>query len=173
MGLGLTRAERRKAERLVKQLKRKAKDATGSDEQKLQSQIHTAEVDLTYTRYFPYLEAYISLYPKDMRNAASALDSERPAVWKEIEEAMEAGGSALENLRERNPEGGIVPRKLRVGEKPEDESPFAKGRDKDRKEKKGDKDKKPGKHEKNGAEAPSPEEDTDGDSSDSGGFFEE
>lgn len=108
-----------------------------------------------------------------MSNAASALDSERPPVWKEIEQAMEAGGAALEHLRERNPEGGIVPLKLRVGGKPEDEAPFAKGGDKDRKEKKGAKDKKAGKHEKKGPKAAGPEEDADGDSSDSGGFFEE
>ena len=108
-----------------------------------------------------------------MRNAASALDSERPPVWKEIEKAMKAGSSALEHLRERNPEGGIVPLKLRVGERPEDESPFAKGGAKDRKEKKGTKDKKAGKHEKRGGKAADPEEGTDADSSDSGGFFEE
>ena len=169
------RPERRKAERLVKQLRRKAKEAAGSDGQKLQSQIHTADVDLSYTRYFPYLEPYVSLYPKDTRNAASALELERPPVWKEVEEAMEAGGSALEHLRERNPEGGIVPLKLRDGGRAE-ESPFARASDEDGKKKKGGKDKKSGTHEKGGARGAAIRESKGGmdeDGSDSGGFFEQ
>lgn len=145
----------------MKQLQRKAKE--GADEE-LQSQMHTAEVDLTYTRYFPYLEPYVSLYPPDTKGAMSALGLERPAVWKEVEAAMAEGGSALEHLRERNPEGGVVPRKLREGGKAEDESPFAKGR-KGAKEKKGGKEGKP-------AAAREPEEDVGDDESD-GGFFEE
>lgn len=157
----------------MKQLKRKAQDANARDDPKLQSHIHIAEVDLTYTRYFPYLEPYVSLYPKDARNAAAALELERPPVWKEVEKAMEAGGAALENLRERIPEGGVVPLNLRGGGKAEDESPFAKGGDKDRKEKKGTKDKKAGRDEAKAAKDTDTAEEADEDGSDSEGFFEE
>ncbi|SPO00548.1 uncharacterized protein DNG_03296 [Cephalotrichum gorgonifer] len=133
--------ERRKAERLLKQLRRKAvesadADADADDKEKedFQSQIHKAEVDLCYTRNYPYLEPYISLYPRDVNGAMSALNTERPPVWKEVEEAMAAGEAALENLRERNPQGGVVPRKLRDN-KHEEGSPFQKQKDRQEKEK--------------------------------------
>lgn len=157
----------------MKQLKRQAQDATGADEQELQSKIHIAEVDLTYTRAFPYLEPYVSLYPRDAKGAISALDLERPAVWKEVEAAMAEGDAALEQLRERNPEGGVVPRKLRDGGKAEDEPPFqAKAKKEKNKKEKRERQEKKAKYA--GAREPEGMDvDGDGSGSDDGGFFEE
>lgn len=104
---------------------------------------------------------------------------ERPPVWKEVEAAMADGEEALELLRERNPEGGVVPAKLRQGGRAEDESPFQKGKDKKSKDKDGKggkegkegKDKKGGKHEKESGSAS--KRDAEDDGSDDGGFFED
>lgn len=105
--------ERQKAERLVKQLTKQLKTAE-SDE--IKAQLHVAEVDVAYTRYFPLLEAYVSLYPKKgsaadestTPTAKAALDAERPPMWKEIEEALARGPRALEKMRDRNPDGDVV-----------------------------------------------------------------
>lgn len=109
-------------------------------------------------------------------------------MWKEVEAAMAEGEEALELLRERNPEGGVVPVKLRQGGRPEDESPFQKGKDKKGKDKDGkggksgkdgkeskDKDRKEGKHEKkaSGSAGRRDAEDGGDDGSDDGGFFED
>lgn len=58
------------------------------------------------------MERYISLYPAgqakdeagDEPSAKRALHSERPPMWKEIEEAMQQGQTALERIQERRPE---------------------------------------------------------------------
>lgn len=58
------------------------------------------------------MEPYVSLYPVDKTKEESgdgpiakrALHSERPPVWKEIEEAVEQGQKALEAIQERRPE---------------------------------------------------------------------
>ena len=110
-------SERQKAERLVKQLKRKV-EATSSDDEdteELKKKLHVAEVDLAYTKYFPFLEPYISIYPKKgpkadetTPTAKAALDAERPPMWKEVETALEEGDRALEKLRDRNPDGGAI-----------------------------------------------------------------
>lgn len=123
--------ERQKAERLVKQLTKQLKTAE-SDEVK--AQLHVAEVDVAYTRYFPLLEAYVSLYPKKdsaadkstTPTAKAALDAERPPMWKEIEEALAQGPRALERMRDRNPDGDVVVLKAdRESEEPAAKEPKA------------------------------------------------
>lgn len=107
------RAERQKAERLRKQLKKRLEQADDAEEKaNVEKELHIADVDWYYTRYFPFLEPYISLYPKtkdeagddDEPVAKRALHAERPPVWKEIEEAVGAGQKALEAIQERRPE---------------------------------------------------------------------
>lgn len=105
-------AERQKAERLRKQLKKRLEKAADDPEEKtnIEKELHIADVDWYYTRYFPFMEPYISLYPKtkeesdDEPIAKRALHAERPPVWKEIEEAAEEGQKALEAIQERRPE---------------------------------------------------------------------
>ncbi|KAG5922787.1 hypothetical protein E4U42_005265 [Claviceps africana] len=119
------RAERKKASRLAKQLKRKIEQSSDSaDVEHLRRQLHIAEVDEAYTIYHPHLEPYRSLYGSvktdskdnqddeeaegDLKNhiptAKIALDSERPPMWSVVEKAMEQGIEALQQLRERRPD---------------------------------------------------------------------
>lgn len=106
--------ERQKAERLRKQLKKRLEKADEpEDKSSLEKELHIADVDWYYTKYFPFMEPYISLYPAgktkeeepgDEPIAKRALHAERPPVWKEIEEAVEEGPGALEAIQERRPE---------------------------------------------------------------------
>ena len=107
--------ERKKADRLARQIRRQLDTATDKKEIKtLRADLHTAETDSIYARNFPYLEPYISLYPvtqpgeersEDASSAAKALRSERPAMWRTIEQAAKKGGRALAEIRERAPAG--------------------------------------------------------------------
>lgn len=107
--------ERKKAERLRKKLKKQADEATDPEEKaSIEADLHIADVDYHYTRYFPFLERYESLYTasEDSKGdeaegqpaAIRALHSERPPMWKVVEEAMRNGQAALEELQERRPE---------------------------------------------------------------------
>ncbi|KAI1413739.1 hypothetical protein F5Y13DRAFT_160962 [Hypoxylon sp. FL1857] len=108
--------ERKKADRLAKQIKSQLKTATDEKEiEKLNADLHRAEIDSIYTRYFPYRERYISLYPvaslgssgekkEDASTAAQALHAERPPLWGEIEKASGKGIPALIEIRERKSE---------------------------------------------------------------------
>ncbi|KAG6365177.1 hypothetical protein INS49_006785 [Diaporthe citri] len=107
--------ERKKAERLRKKLKKQADEATDPGEKaSIEADLHIADVDYHYTRYFPFLERYESLYTasEDSKGdeaegrpaAIRALHSERPPMWKVVEEAMRNGQAALEELQERRPE---------------------------------------------------------------------
>lgn len=107
--------ERKKAERLRKKLKKQADEVTDPEEKaSIEADLHIADVDYHYTRYFPFLERYESLYTasEDSKGdeaegqpaAIRALHSERPPMWKVIEEAMRNGQAALEELQERRPE---------------------------------------------------------------------
>ncbi|KID80010.1 rRNA-processing protein efg1 [Metarhizium brunneum] len=115
--------ERKKASRLVKQIKRKIEQNPGTeDADDLKRQLHIAEVDEAYTIYHPHLDPYISLYgnsksegndkgedaaeddseTKQIRAAAkAALDAKRPPMWSVVEKTMEEGPEALKQLRER------------------------------------------------------------------------
>lgn len=105
------RIERQKAERLRKQLKKQLDEATDPEEvAKARANFHIADVDLHYTRYFPFLERYESLYSAKLAKedpeggqtiAMRALHSARPPMWKVVEEALEKGQAALDALQER------------------------------------------------------------------------
>ncbi|KAG6035703.1 hypothetical protein E4U19_004401 [Claviceps sp. Clav32 group G5] len=120
--------ERKKASRLVKQLKRKIEQSPKSDDvEDLKRQLHIAEVDEAYTIYHPHLEPYRSLYgnvkadskgnqdgedseeaeeeaKNDAPIAKKALNAERPSMWSVVEKTMEQGLEALQQLRERRPD---------------------------------------------------------------------
>jgi hypothetical protein len=115
--------ERQKATRLLRQLRQELEKAKDPDEiPSLERDIHTAEVDVSYTLYFPHLERYVSLYPSASRTKADgggsdcdeqgdkrassttareALRLQRPKIWHDIEGAMLQGQRALERLRDR------------------------------------------------------------------------
>lgn len=111
--------ERKKAERMAKQLKKQIEQATDPEERvALKQDLHIAEVDSHYARYFPFLERYVSLYPiakqakesktdeaddeADEKSLAKiALRAPRPPLWATVEKAMEEGQEALQNLRDR------------------------------------------------------------------------
>ncbi|RYO79025.1 hypothetical protein DL763_009442 [Monosporascus cannonballus] len=112
--------ERKKADRLAKQIRKQLDNTTDEDEiKKLKADLHIAEIDGIYARNFPYRERYISLYPvaslglsarggekpEDASTAAKALSSQRPPMWKTIEEAAKKGEKALAEIRERKPAG--------------------------------------------------------------------
>lgn len=115
-------AERKKASRLVKQLKRKIEETTDDDERsKLEADLHVAEVDEAYTMHHPHAETYISLYGNAKKDAEgddddddekktpaakAALAAERPPMWKVVEETMKEGPDALRQLRERRSANG-------------------------------------------------------------------
>ncbi|UNI14343.1 rRNA-processing protein efg1 [Purpureocillium takamizusanense] len=114
--------ERKKASRLVKQLRRQIEaDPNGDDAASLKEQLHVAEVDEAYTLYHPHIEPYISLYgnakPADGDDetadkapaAKLALKAERPPMWAEVEKTMEQGLEALQRLRERRSADGSTP----------------------------------------------------------------
>ncbi|KAJ2904589.1 hypothetical protein MKZ38_007568 [Zalerion maritima] len=108
--------ERRKAERLVKRIRTYLREASDPNQvESLEADLHVAQVDVHYTKYHPHLKPYVSLYSKagsingskglphtpDESSAILALRSERPLVWKEVEEAVVQGEDALVRLRER------------------------------------------------------------------------
>ncbi|KAI3343499.1 hypothetical protein F4824DRAFT_10672 [Ustulina deusta] len=106
--------ERKKADRLVKQIRTQLESTMDEEERKkLQADLHIAEVDALYTRYFPHRERYVSLYPvqegaktEDTSAAARSLGTERPPIWGAIEEAAKKGNSALVQIQERKPTVG-------------------------------------------------------------------
>ncbi|RDA84515.1 hypothetical protein CP532_1497 [Ophiocordyceps camponoti-leonardi (nom. inval.)] len=105
--------ERRKASRLVKQLKRQMEQKPAPDEMKrLKQDLHVAKVDEAYTLYYPHAEPYISLYGKSRSTevdededgvalAKQSLRAARPPMWSVVEEALMEGTSACVRLRER------------------------------------------------------------------------
>ncbi|KAH9898886.1 hypothetical protein F4778DRAFT_741416 [Xylariomycetidae sp. FL2044] len=114
--------ERKKADRLFKQIRSQLEAAKDEEEiKKLKADLHTAEVDGLYARYFPHREPYVSLYPvssiglsvhggekpETASSAARALHTERPQLWREIERAAKRGEAALEEIRERKAEKRI------------------------------------------------------------------
>ena len=103
--------ERQKATRLATQLKRRLAVAQEPEEiAKLKADLHIAEVDIDYARYYPFLEPYVSLYAassgqpredetagKDEKaTAAKFLHAQRPPMWATIEKIREEVQAALE-----------------------------------------------------------------------------
>ncbi|KAI0527791.1 hypothetical protein F5B22DRAFT_4367 [Xylaria bambusicola] len=112
--------ERKKADRLAKQIRTQLEATTDEEERKkLQADLHTAEVDSLYARYFPHRERYVSLYPvsssnaegeegaktEDASTAARSLRTERPPLWSVIEKTAKKGHSALVQIQERKSTG--------------------------------------------------------------------
>ncbi|KAK5632002.1 hypothetical protein RRF57_007716 [Xylaria bambusicola] len=114
--------ERKKADRLAKQIRTQLEATTDEEERKkLQADLHTAGVDSLYAKYFPHRERYVSLYPasssgveegeegvktEDASTAARSLRTERPPLWSVIEKAAKKGHSALVQIQERKSAGG-------------------------------------------------------------------
>lgn len=85
------------------------------ERKRLQADLHVAEVDALYAKYFPHRERYVSLYPvsslglgvqggvkaEDSSTAARALHAERPPLWGVIEKAAKKGPAALTQIQER------------------------------------------------------------------------
>lgn len=112
--------ERKKADRLAKQLRNQLGTTTDEEERKkLEADLHVAEIDALYAKYFPHRERYISLYPvsslgsgvqgeakaEDASSAARSLHAERPPLWDLIESTAKKGTSALVRIQERKPAG--------------------------------------------------------------------
>ncbi|PHH61818.1 hypothetical protein CDD81_7921 [Ophiocordyceps australis] len=106
--------ERKKASRLVKQLRHQLETNTDPDDvPRLKQELHVAEVDEAYTRYHPHLEPYVSMYGNVKTDQhvgkvsvakIALMRAEKPPLWKAVEEAMEQGLQALTRLRERRPD---------------------------------------------------------------------
>lgn len=118
----MTLAERKKAMRLSKQLRRKIEKCESDEEKKqLERDLHITEVDEAYAQYYPLAEPYISIYPNTKAQesdetedgkaaiAQAALRAERPPMWQEVEKAMTQGPRALADLRERRPQHDSKP----------------------------------------------------------------
>ncbi|CAK7565563.1 MAG: 18S rRNA maturation protein [Sporothrix epigloea] len=121
--------ERKKAMRRQKQLQ-KRHDAADDETEKRQlaEDLSVAEIDVLYPQYFPFLEAYVSLYPPSSKKGESAevndskgkdedkdADTDaprfsrgpRPPMWDTIMRAYKSGGiPALEAIRDRQPDKG-------------------------------------------------------------------
>lgn len=153
MGCLLTEAERRKALRFAQQLERRLSKATDPVEiAQLKADLHIAQVDIDYTKYFPFMEPYVSLYAqvrsnkegddkggKDDKGAAARyLHAPRPPMWYEIEKIREEGVTALEKLQNRAPEKVIkkVDAKVEKPKKPSKDKDKRNGDDGKEKKKK-------------------------------------
>ncbi|KAI0857240.1 hypothetical protein F4860DRAFT_518100 [Xylaria cubensis] len=105
--------ERKKADRLAKQIRTQLETITDEEEKKrLQADLRIAEVDALYAKYFPHRERYVSLYPvsslsekgaeaEEASAAARSLHTERPPLWDTIEKASKRGIRALVQIQER------------------------------------------------------------------------
>lgn len=115
--------------RRQKQLQ-KRHDAADDETEKRQlaEDLSVAEIDVLYPQYFPFLEAYVSLYPPSSKKGESAevndskgkdedkdADTDaprfsrgpRPPMWDTIMRAYKSGGiPALEAIRDRQPDKG-------------------------------------------------------------------
>lgn len=104
-------AERKKAQRLEKQLKARLEKATDPKEMaEINADLHIASVDWHYAIYHPFMERYVSLYPPEnsedadkSSSAARQLHAKRPEMWSVIEKTMDEGQDALEKLQNRKP----------------------------------------------------------------------
>ncbi|KAK3901842.1 hypothetical protein C8A05DRAFT_34473 [Staphylotrichum tortipilum] len=128
--------ERKKAMRFAKQLEKKIAKATDEDEAaQLKADLHVAQVDIDYAIYFPFMEAYISLYAAaasgekkdDDTTAAQYLRTPRPPMWSVVEKTREEGQAALERLQNRRAEASSSNTETRSVRRPaERKAPTAK-----------------------------------------------
>jgi hypothetical protein len=99
-------AERQKATRQLKKLRRRLIEAQSEEEvTTIKGKMHIAEVDLSYTQYYPLYQRYVSLYPqRDADGSESGHQDEhvedstkKPPMWAEVEKRMVEG--TLNQLR--------------------------------------------------------------------------
>lgn len=99
-------AERQKATRQLKKLRRRLLEAKSEEDvTTVKAKMHVAEVDLNYTQYYPLLQSYVSLYPqKDIGRSETGNQDEhiddmtkKPPMWAEVEKRMVDG--TLNQLR--------------------------------------------------------------------------
>lgn len=109
----------------MKRLNKQLSSVEDSPEREdLLRKIHNAEVDVSYTLYYPLLKPYVSLYPRQKTEQSTSTDppangktnqqSAEPIdgpkgnieIWRAVEQAMEDG--TLETLRESK-EGVTIP----------------------------------------------------------------
>ncbi|KAK4106629.1 hypothetical protein N658DRAFT_415965 [Parathielavia hyrcaniae] len=169
--------ERKKAARFAKQLERKVAQAADPEEvAQLRADLHVAQVDIDYARYFPFMEPYVSLYAaaaageKDATNkAAHYLRTPRPPMWAIVEKTREEGQAALERLQNRRPQTSVS---AEVADKPAKRNVSVKqSSSKKTKEAPEPKTKNPARGKPNKTSEDETAEDSD--DSDGGGFFEE
>jgi hypothetical protein len=169
--------------RFAKQLEKRLAQATDPDEvSQLEADLHVAQVDIDYAKYFPFMEPYISLYAKaapggadEKSTAAHYLRSPRPPMWTVVEKIREEGITALERLQNRQPGRSsgstALPQQPKQGDRAKPSRPPSK------EAKEGTSPRnarlsrsKPAKVDQEASEAGGQEESSD---SDGGGFFEE
>ncbi|KAF7846397.1 hypothetical protein BT93_L4464 [Corymbia citriodora subsp. variegata] len=97
--------ERQKAEKRLKQLRKKLASCEDAHRHGLEQQIHVMEVNRNYTIYCPLNEKYISIFTSnagkdDRQLEADKQPGSRPPLWSIVEEAMKRGDKALEALRD-------------------------------------------------------------------------
>lgn len=103
-------AERQKATRMLKKLKKQLLEATTTEDvEDIKAQMHVVEVDLNYTHYYPLNERYVSLYPQkgpeEEEKGEGKDTAKKPEMWAEIEKRMEEG--TLKELRYGVREGHV------------------------------------------------------------------
>lgn len=124
--------------RLGRQLrKRLDKNDSPEEIEELKRLIHVAEVDEAYTQHHPHAEVYTSLYTTAKTDKATEddetedgkiaktkamLSTERPPIWKEIEQAMQDSPHALFKIRERRPQDGSLEKKNKSQSKPKNKT---------------------------------------------------
>ncbi|KAL1836007.1 hypothetical protein VTJ49DRAFT_5699 [Mycothermus thermophilus] len=186
--------ERKKAMRFAKQLeKRIAKTTDPKELAQYKADLHVAQVDIDYAKYFPFMEPYISLYagvasgPKEEEETAAFaqyLRTPRPPMWKLIEGTREEGEAALERMQNRPPQRASEAET----EEQEDQAEKSAEKRSDKKKKKDRKEKKKGpRQERKAKKAAKPAEqaargdgkkkaessyESDSEGSDAGGFFD-
>lgn len=107
--------ERRKAERILKKLKRKLHQSPATPtpleippvpaktRETLEADIEAGQVDLNYTLFFPLNKVYVSLYAgHDKNKHADSVAAQRAgnAMWDVVRVASEQGRDALQALRD-------------------------------------------------------------------------
>lgn len=103
--------DRKKAERRLKQATKALRACEDTEEhKKLEEDVHTAQIDLNYTKYYPLAQTYSALYPtRKGEDGKQHGDEEKtqagvrgnPDMWKEVEQATKDGERKLEDLRHR------------------------------------------------------------------------
>lgn len=162
------------------------------DLERLERNIHIAEVDLNFTIYYPLMTKYVSLFPKkgdeqenekneEQKTKTITPTTEKPKMWWIVEKCMAEG--TLNDLREDrlNVEDEVKEKTKNTGEKKQSDSKSKSKTEKTKESKKKDKDdpekkktkSKGGKKEKKGKEKQKEEQETGDDGGESdGGFFE-